>query len=48
MNGQFVGGHHDRSVRNLTDQLNGKAAVKSTAAFVAIDGHEARPEAPIT
>ena len=48
MNTELVGGHHDGSVGDLTDELSHEAAIDAFAALVAIDGEEARPETAVT
>ena len=47
VDGELVGGHHDGSVRDLSNQLDDQAAVEAPAAFGAIDGPQAGPEAAV-
>ena len=48
MNTELVGGHHDGSVGDLTDELGHETAVDAFAALVAVDGEEAGPETAVT
>ncbi len=48
MNAELVGGHHDGSVGDLTDELGNEAAIDALAALVAVDGKEAWPETAVT
>ena len=44
MDGELVGGHHDGSVGDLTNELSNKASIESASALISVDGHETGPE----